>query len=299
MNILVTGGAGFLGSHICEALSNAGHNVTVFDRIPSPYLLPNQTMQIGNLLNQEALDRAVNGQDIVYHFAGIADIDICANHPIDVVNVNIGGTVRLLEACRKANVKRFIFASSAYVFSDSGLFYRTSKQACEAFIEDYAPCYGLAYTILRYGSLYGPRADSHNSIHRILTEAVETGHITYYGDGQERREYIHVRDAAESSVHILSPEFENQHIMLTGIECFYYSELLEMIKEIMKGDVELTVLPRKRSAHYKMTPYSFTPRPGRKLVNNPYVDFGQGILECLQEIYTSRLKQATNEGRTT
>lgn len=152
---------------------------------------------------------------------------------------------------------------------------------------------------MRYGSLYGPRADSHNSIHRILTEAVETGHITYYGDGQERREYIHVRDAAESSVHILSPEFENQHIMLTGIECFYYSELLEMIKEIMKGDVELTVLPRKRSAHYKMTPYSFTPRPGRKLVNNPYVDFGQGILECLQEIYTSRLKQATNEGRTT
>ena len=284
MKILVTGGSGFLGSHVCDALSDAGHDVTIFDMQASPYLREDQKMMTGDLLDQALLDDAVKGMDVVYHFAGIADIDECAHKPVETARVNILGTVQLLDAAARAKIKRFVFASSVYVFSASGYFYRSSKRACEDFMDDYAQRYGLKYTCLRYGSLYGPRADKRNSIYRLLKEAMETGRMTYKGDGDEQREYIHVLDAARSSVEILDPNFENQNVILTGIERFRYMELLQMIQEIFGGRVELEVEPSDRKAHYKLTPYSYTPTLGHKLVNNPYVDFGQGILECLKDL---------------
>jgi UDP-glucose 4-epimerase len=138
MNILVTGGAGFLGSHVADSLSDAGHNVTIFDIRISPYLRSDQNMITGDLMNEEEMNSLVKGMDVVYHFAGIADIDECKVKPVDTARINILGTVNLLEACRKVMVQRFIFASSAYVYSDAGYFYRTSKQACESFIENYS-----------------------------------------------------------------------------------------------------------------------------------------------------------------
>jgi UDP-glucose 4-epimerase len=285
VNILVTGGAGFLGSHVADALSEAGHKVTVFDLRSSPYLRPDQKMVIGDIMDRKFLQKLVANQDVVYHFAGIADIDECAKRPVDTARINILGSVQLLEACHTAKIKRFVFASSAYVFSDSGYFYRSSKRSCESFIEDYANLYGLKYTCLRYGSLYGERADEHNSIYRMIKQAIEEGRITYHGEGDEMREFIHVRDAAQSSVYILNPEFENQNIILTGSEKMTYKSLLTMIKEIMGNSIEIVNIPSTRKAHYKMTPYNFSPKLGRKLVNNPHIDMGQGLLLSMAEIY--------------
>lgn len=284
MRIFVTGGSGFLGSHVCDALSDAGHDVTIFDVQPSPYLREDQRMITGDILDRKALEEYLEGMDVVYHFAGIADIDECAEKPVETARVNIMGTVQLLDICARIGIKRFVFASSVYVFSASGYFYRSSKRACEGFIDDFAQQYGLKYTCLRYGSLYGPRADMRNSIYRLLKEAMQTGRMVYKGNGEEQREYIHVLDAARSSVEILDPKFENQNVILTGIERYRYIELLEMIQEIFGGGVELDIEPTDRKAHYRLTPYSFTPTLGHKLVNNPYVDFGQGILECLKEL---------------
>jgi UDP-glucose 4-epimerase len=285
MKILVTGGSGFLGSHVADALNDAGHEVTIFDQIESPYLRDNQKMVVGDLMDEVRISHLTQGQDVVYHFAGIADIDVCAKRPTDTARINILGTVQLLEACRKAKVKRFVFASSAYVFSDAGYFYRSSKRSCESFIEDYANLYGLKYTCLRYGSLYGERADDHNSIYRMIKQAIKEGKITYHGEGDEMREFIHVRDAAQSSVYILRPEFENQNIILTGSEKLSYENLLAMIKEIMGNGIEIEKIPSTRKAHYNMTPYNFSPKLGKKLVNNPHIDMGQGLLLSMAEIY--------------
>lgn len=285
MKILVTGGSGFLGSHVADALSEAGHHVTIFDRRESPYRRPEQEMVIGDLMDQELLHQATAGHDVVYHFAGIADIDECAQRPTDTARINVLGTVQLLEACRQAAVQRFVFASSAYVFSDAGYFYRSSKRACESFIDDYANLFGLKYTCLRYGSLYGERADENNSIFRLLRQAVQEGKITYRGQGDELREFIHVRDAAKSSVEILKPEYENSHIILTGNEKMRYLELLEMIKEILGHRITIETIPSERKAHYKITPYNFSPKLGKKLVANPHIDMGQGLLLCMADIY--------------
>lgn len=290
MKILVTGGSGFLGSHVADALSDAGHEVWIFDLRPSVYQRKDQHMIVGDFLNPDMIAAAVNEMDAVYHFAGIADIDDCAKAPVDTVNVNVLGTVQLLESCLRARIQRFVFASSAYVFSESGSFYRTSKRACESFIGDYSHRYGLKYTCLRYGSLYGPRANNKNSIYSLLKQAVDTGKIIYKGRGDEQREFIHVYDAAKSSVEILAPEYENQNIILTGLEKMRYLDLLEMIQEIFGGRIELEILPSDREAHYKLTPYSFSPNLGRKLVSNPFVDFGQGLLDCINALHSQKIK---------
>lgn len=285
MKILVTGGSGFLGSHVADALSDAGHEVTILDVRKSPYLRADQKFVVGDLMDPDLLNRQVEGCDVVYHFAGIADVDECARRPVDAARYNVLGTVHMLEACRLASIKRFVFASSAYVFSDAGFCYRSSKQACEAFIEDYQRLFGLNYTCLRYGSLYGERADERNSIYRLIQQATVEGKITYHGEGDEVREFIHVRDAALSSAKILAPEFENTHIILTGSEKLQYSQLLAMIKEIMGNKIEIKIVPSTRKAHYKISPYNFSPKLGRKLINNPHIDMGQGLLLCMAEIY--------------
>lgn len=285
MKVLVTGGSGFLGSHVSDTLSDRGHEVTILDIRKSQYLRPDQKMVVGDIQDEELLNRTVSDKQAVYHFAGIADIDECAGRPVDTVKYNILGTVKLLEACRKAAVKRFIFASSAYVYSSSGYFYGTSKQACELFIENYAELYGLKYTCLRYGSLYGERADDRNSIYHLIKQAITDGKITYHGTGEEMREFIHIQDAAQVSVEILDKKYENQHLILTGTEKMCYRDLLRMINEMFSNALGIEILPSERKAHYRITPYNFSPRIGRKLVNNPHIDMGQGLLLCMAEIY--------------
>lgn len=285
MNILVTGGSGFIGSHVADALSEAGHKVTVFDINTSPWIRQDQTMVTGDLMDEKLLENITRGMDVIYHFAGIADIDECAAKPVDTARINILGTVQLLEAARQANIKRFVFASSAYVYSDLGFFYRTSKQACELYIEDYAELYNLKYTCLRYGSLYGPRADERNGVYRLIKQALETGKIVYKGTGEEQREYIHVLDAAQSSVKILNPEYENTHIVLTGNEKMCSGDLLKMIREMFHGEIIIEFTPELHTAHYKITPYNFSPKLGRKLVNNPHIDMGQGLLQNIADVY--------------
>jgi UDP-glucose 4-epimerase len=285
MKIIVFGGSGFLGSHVADALSEAGHEVTVFDIRNSPFLRDDQKMIVGDILDEKGVESAIAGHEAVYHLAGIADIDECTKRPVDTVRYNVLGTAVILEASRKNKVNRFVFAGSVYVYSESGSFYRSSKQACELFIENYHRLYGLPYTILRYGSLYGERSDERNSIYRLLKEALANGKVVYHGTGSELREYIHVRDAALSSVTILRPEFENQHIILTGNQAMRYSDLLEMIKEMMGNKIEIVYKPKKSDTHYNVTPYNFNPKLGRKLVNNPHIDMGQGLLSCIHEIY--------------
>jgi UDP-glucose 4-epimerase len=285
MNILVTGGSGFLGSHVADALSDAGHTVTVFDLTESPYLRSDQIMRTGDLMDLDFLSDITRNMDAVYHFAGIADIEECKVKPVDTAKINILGTVNLLEACRNAGVKRFVFASSAYVYSNAGYFYRSSKQACECFIENYAELYDLKYTCLRYGSLYGPRADSRNSIYKLIRQALEQQKIIYHGSGDELREFIHVQDAAKSSVQILEPAYENTYITLTGREKMRYDDLLYMLKEILNNDIAIEITPSTRKAHYKITPYNFSPKMGLKMTSNPHIDMGQGILQCIAEIF--------------
>ena len=293
MKSLVVGGSGFVGSHVADALQESGDQVTIFDIKPSEYLLPGQKFIQGDLLDARAVDEAVRGHEVVYNFAGVADIEQGLVRPLETVNLNVLGNVTLLEACRKSEVRRYLFASTIYVSGNSGGFYRVSKQACELYVEEYQRLFGLDYTILRYGSLYGRRADVNNGVYRYLQQALRDRRIVCSGTGEEVREYIHVEDAARAALTVLAEDFRNQHVMLTGHQQMKVKDLLIMIKEIVGPDVAIILQnedslkePDSSNLHYSVTPYSFNkPQIARKLISNFYLDMGQGLLDCLDEIH--------------
>jgi UDP-glucose 4-epimerase len=282
--IAVTGGAGFLGSHLVEALAAAGHTVTVLDRAASPWLPAGARMITAELDDAGALAELVAGQDAVYHLAAFADLNAARDRPLETAQVNIIGTLRLLEAMRAAGVARFLFASTVYVYSREGGFYRCSKQACESYIEEYGRELGLRYTVLRYGSLYGTRSDRTNGVHRLLASAMRDGRITYAGSPDDVREYIHVEDAARLSVDVLGPEWEGQHVLLTGPAQTRAGDLFMMFQEILGRAVEVDYRAGG-TGHYAVTPYAYTPKPGRKLIATHYVDMGQGLLRLVEDLH--------------
>ena len=296
MKITVFGGSGFLGSHICDKLSEAGHNVTIVDLHPSPWLRPDQTMLTGNILEEETVYKAVDGADMVFNYAGIADIGEANNRPVDTARINVVGNVMVLEACRKAAVKRYVFASSLYVYGKSGGFYRCSKQACELYIENYQAMHNLPYTILRYGSLYGPRSDRRNAINRFVYEALDKGAITYYGAPTALREYVHVDDASAATLAVLDPEFENQNIIISGNQPMRVGDLFKMIGEMLGKELNINYMNDPNSGHYQVTPYAFMPKVGRKLVPPLTVDLGQGILRVMEEEHKELHPELASEG---
>ncbi len=285
-----------MGSHICDKLSDAGHKVSIFDLQPSPWLRPDQNMIIGNILDEKLVNEAVSGADLVFNYAGIADIGEANSHPVDTARINVVGNVIALEACRKAGVKRYVFASSLYVYGKSGGFYRCSKQASEIYIENYQAMYNLPYTILRYGSLYGPRADRKNAIERFVYEALTRGVITYYGSEDALREYVHVDDASTATLEILKPEFENQNIIISGNQPMRVGDLFRMIGEILGKDLKIEYQNDPNSGHYQITPYTFMPKIGRKLTPPLTVDLGQGILRVMEAEHQKLHKELQEEG---
>lgn len=280
----VIGGSGFLGSHVADELTKLGHEVRIFDRVSSPWISKSQKMITGDILDSELLRSAVSGCYAVYNFASLSDLTAALDKPLETVKTNILGNVHVLDACRAEGIKRFIYASSVYVYSREGGFYRCSKQAAEHYVEEYQKSYGLEYTILRFGSLYGPRSNSENGLYRIIKSAIDNGAIKYQGSSESLREYIHVQDAASASIAILDNQFINSSVVLTGQEPMRVLDLLEMLREILGLEAGIEFVDGNQIGHYIRTPYAYQPKIGKKFIPSAHVDLGQGLLEMISYI---------------
>lgn len=286
LNVLVTGGSGFLGSHISDELSDRGHHVTVTDLDESRWIRDDQEMAVGDITDNDFLAEIMEGKDVVYHLAALADLNAAKTRPVDTAKINVFGTVNLLDIAVKKGVKQVVFASSVYVYSREGGFYRCSKQACENYIEEFNNVYNLDYTILRYGSLYGPRADEANGVYRLLKQAMQKNEVKHKGTPQDKREYIHVLDAAKLSVDILDDQYKNTQVVITGSDVLKIEDLFYMFSEILGKEINQKYIEGEEwDGHYRVTPYTFTPKAGKKLTTPHYVDMGQGILQVIEEIY--------------
>ncbi len=284
MLVTVVGGSGFLGSHVADQLSKTGHDVRIFDLVKSPWLSKGQEMVIGDLTNATLLRKAVDGAEIVYNFAALADLNDALDKPVETVRTNVLGNVLLLEACRESKVRRFMYASTLYVYSRDGSFYRCSKQAAEHYVEEYKNAFDLDYTILRYGSIYGPRSDARNGLYKIVHRALTTGKVVYEGSPEALREYIHVEDAARASVLALDTEFSGQSVVLTGQEPMRVLDLIKMLAEILGISDAVEFVDGRMAGHYVRTPYAYVPKLGRKFTPQHHVDLGQGLLQLIDEI---------------
>jgi len=269
MRAIVFGGAGFLGSHVVDELKSKGHQVTVYD-----------LKEGWDIMHCTRVYNATRDHDVVYNFAGVSDLNFSKDNPNTTVELNILGNLNILKACETHKVKRFIYASTVYAASDKGSFYGISKQAAERITRETK----IPYTIIRYGSVYGPRSDKTNRIYRLIEQALTEGKMTYKGYGNEEREYIHVRDAARLSVDILEDVYLNKTVMLTGTERYNYIGILNMLNEMMGGKIHIELDEQEYGGHYHLTPYSFSPDVAKKLTLNHFTDFGQGLLETIEDI---------------
>jgi len=282
---VVVGGSGFIGSHVADHLSDSGYQVTIYDLTPSPWLRKDQQMVIGDVLDAKKLSDTITGSEVVYNFAALADLNQALDQPLKTVNINILGNLNVMEACHAHGVKRFIYASTVYVHSREGGFYRCSKQASEAYVEEYQKIYGLDYTILRYGSLYGSRADETNGLYRIVKSALDHGTVSYEGDVDAMREYIHVEDAARASIDAVNDEFVNESVVLTGQEPMRVIDMLKILAEILGLSADsVEFIEDKYAGHYVRTPYAYQPKLGRKYIPPMHVDLGQGLLQVINEL---------------
>lgn len=287
-NVLVFGGFGFLGYYLVKELLQRKYNVSVADINSNEELISQVTYYKCDISNNEEVKQVFNSSkfDIVYNLAGFANLDHAIENPLKTIQLNVIGNIHIVEACLAHKIEKFVYASSAYAVSNKGSFYGISKLASEKIIEEYNKKHNLPFVILRYGSVYSEREYDNNYIYNLVKGAVINGRIDHKGDGKEIREYIHAADAAKLSVDVIESEvYDNIHVILTGTERMKRIELFNMIKEILNNNVEVNCKDTGYNNHYKFTPYSFEPSVSKKLIANPHIDMGQGLLECIRAVH--------------
>lgn len=286
--VLVFGGFGFLGYYLVKELLSKNYQVTVADIQDNDDFKDKVEFLYCDISIRENVQKvfATNSFEFVYNLAGFANLDRAIENPLKTVELNVVGNIYIIDECLKNKVAKFVYASSAYAVSNKGSFYGISKLASEKIIEEYHNKHNLNFVVLRYGSVYSQRNYDNNYIYNLVKEAVLTKKIVHHGDGKEIREYIHAADAAKLSVDVIESDvYNNIHVILTGTERMQRKELFQMINEILNNNVEIHCDDSGYGNHYKFTPYSFDPSVSKKLVANPHIDMGQGLLECVRSVH--------------
>ena len=292
MLITVTGGSGFVGSHVVDALTAAGHQVRVIDRKP-PLQLEADWREV-DLLDEDALTEALRGSDAVFHLAAMADVNDVLANPVESVALNALGTVRVLEAARRAGAGRVILASSVWVYSathgqvvdEETLFdleadkhiYVSEKLAAEMFCRDYLHLYGRPYTVLRYGIPYGPRMRSDLVVAAFLERALRGEPLAIDGDGSQTRQFVYVEDLAAAHVLALDPAAENRTYNLESTEATSIRQIAENVRDLV-GDVTVTFGP-SRPGDYEARRVS-SDRARDELGWEPRTSFRDGLAKTL------------------
>src|SRR5712691_8481198 len=263
MNFLVTGGAGFIGSHVCERLLHSGHSVWAFDDLNDfyePELKRRNLREIqalakpfrfihGDLTDRTALDELLGGVkfDQIIHLAARAGVRPSLEQPALYQRVNVEGTVNLLEAARQNGVRKITIASSSSVygansktpFSESDpIFsaispYAASKLACEALGHVYYHVYGMDIVMLRFFTVYGPRQRPDLAIHKFARLIRAGRPIPVFGDGATARDYTYINDILEGILACTRAEFGYQVFNLGESQTVKLSYLIELLENAL------------------------------------------------------------------
>jgi len=287
MRVLITGGSGFIGSHIIDQLIEKGHEVTNLD------LVPPQREDINHIncsiLDLEGLVEAFKDIEIVFHLAAVSNVNNVYQAPIESVDINATGTVKILEAARRANVARVIFASTEWVYSalptdkiitedmllkPTEHLYSATKIASEYFCASYWELYKMPYTILRYGIPYGPRARRGTVFPIFVGNALKGLPLTIFGEGDQFRQFIYITDLAAGNVAALNEKAKNQIYNLSGTEKITVKMIAERIQELIEN-VEIDY-KEPRPGDYKGVSISIE-KARKELGWKPKVPFKDGL----------------------
>jgi UDP-glucose 4-epimerase len=243
---LVTGGGGFIGSHVVDRLQQKGMTPRIFDLSASPYHSPLEVETFtGSITDPANLDLAMRDCDAVIHLAAVADVAHVLADPVLAEEVNTRGTLNVLEAACRAEVGRVVYGSTTWAYSDCPEqevdeetpipaprhLYTATKLAGETYCSGYAELYGLESTVLRFGIPYGPRARAAGVVAKFTDLSFEGKALTIAGDGSTTRSFIYVEDLADGIVASLAPEAAGRTYNLSGDEVVTILEIAERVQE--------------------------------------------------------------------
>lgn len=289
--VIVFGGSGFIGSHLIQEFLSKNYLVINFDIWD--YFVDQDTRNYiyyqGNILNNDNLykDFWFPDIDVIVNLAALSSITECNEKPIAAFQYNINSNIRVLQYI-ESNFKDiakplYVYSSSLYSQSNKSGAYGLSKKHSEDWIKYFANKYRFNYLILRYGTVYGSGAQEENSIRKIISNALETKVISYYGTGKETRNYIHVKDVAKNTLEIIN-KFKNKTINIMGLESIKSVDLINMIKDILGKEYKIKFGKGKHPDHYIISPYSYDKESVTAYISDEYMDLGIGILEVIKEL---------------
>ncbi len=293
MNVAITGGSGFIGSHVVDALLGAGHRVRVLD--PRPPHRPDADWLPADILDVGSLTGAVKGADFVFHLAAMADVNDVYADPTAAVALNVTGTANVLEAARRAEAGRVVLASTVWVYSaslpqqvdESTCFspdtdrhlYATTKIAAEMLCRDYQNLYKRPYTILRYGIPYGPRMRDALVIAAFIRRALAGEPLILSGGGTQHRRFVYVEDLARAHLLAMSPRAENRTYNLEGDRPVTIREIAEGVRRLIGDAVRVEVGPGRAG---DLAPKEVSAaRAWEELGWRPEISFEEGLRRCL------------------
>jgi len=276
VKVLVTGGSGFIGSHVVDRLRAQGHTPRNFDLAPSRYHDATELEYVpGDLTDPESVRSAVRGCDAVIHLAAVSDVNKVLADPALAEAVNAGGTRAVLEAARLEEVPRVVYASTVWVYGSSnghgplqedepftlpGHVYTATKLAGEMYCSSFGELYGLGTTIARFGIPYGSRARPATVLAAFVAKALADEPITIAGDGTQSRRFVYVEDLAEGVVAALDPVASGRVYNLVGAENTTVREIAETVVRVVRpvpivhvegrpGDIQGAEVSGERAKH--------------------------------------------------
>jgi UDP-glucose 4-epimerase len=261
MNVVVTGGSGFVGSHVVDALIDAGHRVTVIDHRVRPQRSDLQFEDV-DLLDLSSVIAATRGAEQIFHLAAVSNVNYAFKYPVYCTALNVMGTTNVLEAARINGAKRVHLASTVWVYNGApeeipadegvpfylngaGHIYTSTKMACEMLCHNYGELYQLPFTVLRYGIPYGPRMREELLIPVFLKKALRGEALTIAGDGSQFRKFVYVTDIAAAHLLAMQEGAANQTYNLEGVEKVSVLEVAERIRDLLGGQVKIERVPAR------------------------------------------------------
>ncbi|HOZ51568.1 MAG TPA: GDP-mannose 4,6-dehydratase [Chitinophagaceae bacterium] len=303
-NILVTGGAGFIGSHLCEKLLSLGNRVTTIDNFDAFYdrSIKEQNLKISltnpnfkfielDIINMNSLLQLCNEQyDIIIHLAAKAGVRPSIENPLEYQTVNVGGTQNLLEFAKLKNIKDFVFASSSSVYGINPNFpwkendyvlnpispYASTKISGELLGHVYSHLFGIRFTALRFFTVYGPRQRPDLAIHLFTKKIMNEIPINIFGDGSTRRDYTYVDDIVEGIVNAC--QYNKSKFQVFNLGNSHTISLSNMIETIEKAIGKKAILNRmsEQAGDVPIT-FSDIEKSKRELHYQPQTEFEDGI----------------------
>lgn len=259
--VVVTGGSGFIGSHVVDALADAGHHVTVIDHRVRPHR-GDVSFEDVDLMDMSSVLSATRGAEHIFHLAAVSNVNYAYKYPVYTTGLNILGTAHVLEAARVNGARRVYLASTVWVYNGTpnggpldesvpfyldgaGHIYTSSKMACEMICHNYHELYKVPFTVLRLGIPYGPRMREELLIPIFVKKALNGEPLTIAGKGSQYRNFIYVRDLAEAHVLAMKDQGENQTYNLEGPQKVTVLEVAEGIRSVIGEHVKIEFVPER------------------------------------------------------